>query len=328
MKHYCTYFDTHYMLRGLTLYRSLQAHAGEFTLWVLCCDDLAFDNLEKLAQPDLKPVRLSEVEAFEPRLMDAKSNRSHVEYLWTLSPIWPLYLLNHDPQIETIVYLDADLFFYASPAPVFEEIGAASISIFSHRHLPEDLYLAGNGIYNVGWCGFRRDETALKCLNKWREQCLEWCYANSDTGLYGDQKYLDEWPELYGDNLCVIEHVGAGIAPWNWTRYRFEQRGDTLFCDGEPLIFFHFHGLRIFNSWLYDTFYTTNTHAMMPARTRRQLFDPYLNAMRATAQWMRKRGAAADFGYVPISKYMVSHGVRTFLKKAARRQLIVYRGLK
>ena len=328
MRHYCTYFDTHYMLRGLTLYRSLQEHEGDFVLWVLCCDDLSFENLRKLDRPNLRPVRLSEVEAFEPRLLEARANRSHVEYLWTLSPIWPLYLLERDPSIETITYLDADLFFYASPQPVFEEIGDASISIFSHRHLPEDLHLADNGIYNVGWCGFARDEIALRCLEKWREQCLEWCYANSDTGLYGDQKYLDEWPALYGDALCVVEHVGAGIAPWNWTRYRFDKVGRTLTCEGVPLIFFHFHGLRIFNSWLYDTFYTTNTHAVLPARTRRLLFDPYLNAMSATAKWARGLGATIDFGYLPMGKYMVSHGVRTFLKKVAGRQLVVHRGLK
>ena len=328
MKHYCTYFDARYMLRGLTLYRSLQAHAGEFTLWVLCCDDLSFDSLQKLAQPNLKPVRLSELEASDPRLLEAKANRNRLEYLWTLSPIWPHYLLNHAPHIEMVTYLDADLFFYGSPAPVWEEIGDNSVAIFSHRHLPHELHLSQHGIYNVGWCSFRRDEIGLQCLHKWREQCLEWCYDDASTGLYGDQKYLDEWPELYGDALRVIEHVGAGIAPWNWTRYRFEQRAGALLSDGEPLIFFHFHGLRIFNSWLYDTFYTSNTHAIMPNRTRQQLFDPYLNAMRATAHWVRKAGATVDFGYLPVRKYMVTYGVRTFLKKAARRQLIVHRGLK
>ena len=328
MKHYCTYFDTHYMLRGLTLYRSLQRHGGVFTLWVLCCDDLSFDNLTRLNQPNLKPVRLSEVEAFEPRLARAKANRSHVEYLWTLSPVWPLYLFERDPTIDFLTYLDADLFFYSSPQPIFDEIGDKSISIFSHRHTPQDQHLTINGIYNVGWCGFRRDEMALKCLNKWREQCLEWCYARTEPGRHGDQKYLDEWPQLYGDALCVIEHVGAGIAPWNWTRYRFSQRGKTVLCDGVPLIFFHFHGLRIFNSWLYDTFYTTNTHAIMPPRTRFRLFNPYMSAMRLTAHWLRARGGLVNFGYVPIGKYMVSHGVRTFLKKAARGQLVVHRGLK
>ena len=328
MRHYCTYFDTNYMLRGLTLFRSMQRHEGEFVLWVLCCDEFTFQSVQSLNIADLRPVRLSEVEAFEPRLARAKANRSHVEYLWTLSPIWPLYLLNRDPSIEMITYLDADLFFYSSPDPIFEEVGAASISIFSHRHLPRDQQLAINGIYNVGWCGFRRDETGLACLHKWREQCLEWCYARTEPNRHGDQKYLDEWPQLYGDALCVIEHVGAGIAPWNWTRYRFEQRDGTLLCDGVPLIFFHFHGLRIFNSWLYDTFYTTNTHAIMPTGTRRQLFDPYLDTMSATARWARQCGSQVNFGYLPMGKYMLNHGVRTFLRKVASRQLAIHYGLK
>ena len=328
MRHYCTYFDTRYMLRGLTLFRSLQRHAGEFTLWVLCCDEFSFENLRALNVPNLKPVRLSEVEAFEPRLAAAKAQRTRVEYLWTLSPIWPLYLLDRDSSIESITYLDADLFFYSSPQPIFDEVGDASISIFSHRHTPKDQHLAEHGIYNVGWCGFRRDEIGLKCLHKWSEQCLEWCYDRSEATRYGDQKYLDEWPQLYGDALCVIEHVGAGIAPWNWTRYQFERRGQTLRSNGKPLIFFHFHGLRILNSWLYDTFYTSNTHGVLPPRTRHLLFDPYLDTMRATARWVRACGSRVDFGYLPIGKYMVSHGVRTFLNKVARRQLSIHRGLK
>ena len=327
MRHYCTYFDRNYLLRGLTLFRSLERHAGRFVLWVLCCDETSFCTLEALNLPNLRPVRLSEIERFEPRLAAPKTERSRVEYLWTMSPIWPLYLLEHYAEIDHLTYLDADLFFYASPAPVFAEIGAASIAMFSHRYADPNDAANVNGVYNVGWLSFRRDETALKCLRRWREQCLEWCYAYTDEGRYGDQKYLDEWHRLYA-STHVIEHAGAGIAPWNWLNYRFERAGDELLCDGEPLIFFHFHGLRILNSWLYDTYYTTRIYGVMPKPTRRLLFEPYLQAMTETARWTRARGAEVDFGYLPLPKYMKSYGVRTSVKKLARRQMFVYRGLK
>ena len=108
----------------------------------------------------------------------------------------------------------------------------------------------------------------------------------------------------------------------------FSRPDGELMCDGAPLIFFHFHGLRIFNSWLYDTFYTSRIYGKMPAQTRRWLFNPYLEAMTDTARWARSRGCTIDFGYLPFRKYMVNYGVRTFLKKAARRQFVVHLGLK
>ena len=327
MRHYCTYFDTNYMLRGLTMFRSLQAHEGDFVLWVLCCDDASFGALQTLNVPNLRPIRLSQVEAHEPRLAAAKAERSFVEYLWTLSPIWPLYLFQTKPEIESLTYLDADQFFYGSPQPIFDEIGDSSISVFSHRYSPADAHMNVNGVYNVGWVGFRRDETGLQCLERWAQQCLEWCFAYTDEGRYGDQKYLDEWPERY-DGVCEVKHAGAGIAPWNWMNCEFALKSGELLCDGTPLIFFHFHGLRIFNSWLYDTFYTSRIYGKMPAQTRRWLFNPYLEAMTETARWARGRGCKVDFGYLPFRKYMVNYGVRTFLKKVARRQFVVHLGLK
>ena len=327
MRHYCTYFDKNYLLRGLTLFRSLQKHESEFVLWVLCCDEVSFATLQVLSIENLRPISLSEVEKFEPRLTPLKTQRSRVEYLWTLSPIWPLYLLENYPEIENLTYLDADLFFYSSPDPVFEEIGDAPISVFSHRYADKDDPDNINGVFNVGWVGYQRGETALACLRRWREQCLVWCFAYTDEGRYGDQKYLDEWPTLY-PAMRVIEHKGAGIAPWNWRNVRFTKTNKILLTDGVPLVFFHFHGLRILNSWLYDTYYTTRIYGVMPSLTRRQIFDPYLETMTETARWARSHGASVDFGYLPISKYMKSYGVRTAVKKLARRQMVIYRGLK
>ena len=81
MRYYCAYLDKNYLLRGLTLFRSLQKHACEFVLWVLCCDEVSFAALQTLNLSNLQPIRLGEIEKFEPRRAPLKTRRSHVEYL-------------------------------------------------------------------------------------------------------------------------------------------------------------------------------------------------------------------------------------------------------
>ena len=326
MRHYCTYFDAHYCLRGLTLYRSLQKHAGEFTLWVLCCDEASFQNLQTLDMDNLKPVRLAEVETFEPRLREAKSNRNPIEYLWTLSPIWPLYLFERDASIELLTYLDADLFLYASPQPLFDEMGDGSIAMFSHRLPDRTRHMEEFGVYNVGWLSFRRDKDGLACLKRWREQCLEWCYDRCEDGKHGDQCYLDSWPDDYAGTR-VLEHEGAGVAPWNWTRYRFSRRDGQLYSNEAPLIFFHFHGLRFLTPYLYDPYFSTHQHGVMPASQRQLIFGPYIRAMIQTARWARARGCRISWGHLSVRGYLKAYGPRLFLSKLARRAFAVHAGL-
>lgn len=327
MKHYCTYFDSNYLLRGLTMFRSLQEHAGDFTLWVLCCDDAAFEALQKLALPNLRAVRLSEIETFEPRLADAKANRTRVEYLWTLSPIWPLFLLENQPEIEMLTYLDADLFFFSSVTPIFKEIGANSVAMIAHRFAPRNQHMEGSGIYNVGWLSFRRDANGLACLAQWREQCLEWCYDYVEGDRYGDQKYLDKWPQEFA-GVHVIGHAGAGVAPWNWQNHPIALRTNKLYVEETPLIFFHFHGLKFLTSWLYDACFAARLYGEIPAPIRRLLFQPYLAAMQQTAKWVRARGVAVSYGPMVWRSYMGAANRRLFVSKLLRRQLCVWPGLK
>src|SRR6185369_9309965 len=126
--------------------------------------------------PELIPIPLEEFEAADPALLQAKANRSKVEYYFTCTPSLPLYVLNKNPEYDLVTYIDSDLYFYSSPEPLFEEMGDDSISVIEHRYAPHLLGRERYGIYNVAWMSFRRTPDGLACLNWWRERCLEWCY--------------------------------------------------------------------------------------------------------------------------------------------------------
>jgi hypothetical protein len=240
---FCTLFDRNYLFKGLALHESLERHVGDFTLWVLCMDDVVYDVLEKMHLPRLELISLAQFE--DDALLRAKATRTPVEYCWTCTPSLPLYLLDHVPGIEMVTYLDADLYFFGDPGSVYAELGRGSIGIVGHRFSAADEHQAqASGIYNVAFMVFKKDEHARECLEWWRDRCNEWCYARFEEGRYGDQKYLDDWPERFA-RVVVLQDRGVGLAPWNLRSQRISMRGGRLLVDGEPLIFYHFHSFLI-----------------------------------------------------------------------------------
>lgn len=318
-RYFCTYFDSHYLLRGLILYRSLQQHVPAFTLWALCLDEVAFDALTRLSWPGLQPIRLADFESGDYELATAKNNRSRIEYYFTCTSSLPLYILRQQPQIEIITYLDADLRFYAQLTPIYEELGDNSVLIVSHRFPPELQERNQYGIYNVGWLTFRNDAIGHACLGWWRERCLEWCYDRVENGKFADQKYLDDWPKRFA-GVCVLQHPGAGLAPWNWMNYSLQLINGQLIVDRQPLIFYHFHGLRVFSRWLSDPG-LANYKAKMPRPIRNWLYGGYLRAWREIWEGVRHIPAIVP-GYSPLSSR--SGGRRAFIRRLLTGQLLIH----
>ena len=59
-------------------------------------------------------------------------------------------LLANHPEIDVLTYLDADLYFYSSPEPIFSEFQGASVLIHEHRYSPELKCMEINGKYIPG----------------------------------------------------------------------------------------------------------------------------------------------------------------------------------
>tara|TARA_R110001592_G_scaffold295594_2_gene565687 strand:- start:34428 stop:35435 length:1008 start_codon:yes stop_codon:yes gene_type:complete len=302
MYYFCTYFDSNFLVTGLSLYRSLQEQCPRFKLWVLCLDDECFDVLSSGDYPNLVAVQLSDLESSDLQLAEARKNRSLIEYYFTCTASFSLYLLRHFKEIDLITYLDADLYFFSDPAPVYEELMGSSIGIIEHR-FPESMKkLERYGVYNVGWVSFRRDEAGLACLELWREQCIDWCYDRLEAGRFADQKYLDSWPHLF-DAVRVIQHKGANLAPWNVARYTVGEKCDLVTVDDQPLIFFHFHGLKKVSGLpLYNTGLGDN-RAVLNSTLRNGVYRHYLAAKLKVSQEF----AASDYA-VPTQG-----SVRTFV---------------
>lgn len=319
-RYFCTLFDSGYLAKGIATIRSLQRWSQQAEVFVLCMDEKAQKMLEALVIEGVHCIALADVET--PELLEAKRDRGVAEYCWTLSPCVPSYVLDRNPHIDLITYIDSDLLFYSPIEPLFEEIGDKSIAIIEHRFSPRLMDRVVNGRFCVEWVSFRRDKEGMACLARWKAQCIEWCYYRLEENRMGDQKYLDEWPERYV-NCHIIEHLGAGVAPWNYSQYKFAGEGDGITVNGTPLIFYHFHQFQLLAGGTFDrlsTFYTTEK------REPEAIYSAYEAAIRATMEEIRaidptfSKGLKSPASVQRLRWFhnVVPHWAKQAIKKAIR----------
>lgn len=246
---FCTLFDSNYLSRGIALYRSLEKHCKNFHLYIFAFDIKSYNVLKKLNLPKATVISLSEFE--DEKLLQIKPTRSIAEYCWTSTSSTILYVLeNFD--VDNCTYVDADVFFYSSPEPIFQELGDKSILITEHRYSPQYNKELKAGKYCVQFVTFKKDENGLKALKWWRDRCLEWCYARYEDGKFGDQLYLDDWTERF-QGVHIMHHLGGGLAAWNVQQYDFKLVNGKIFgkeiSTGKEfeVIFYHFHYLKFFS---------------------------------------------------------------------------------
>jgi hypothetical protein len=252
MRHYTTLADSRYLPQSLAMYESLRRHSSEeFKLWFLAMDRDE-DLLNALNLPGLYPCSIMIMELMMPDLGVIKKSRTWQEYCWTVASVFTHRVIFENPDIENITYLDADIFFFSDPTVIFDEIGNRSIGIIPHRLIPSKKHLERNGRFNVSWVTFRDTVEGKECLSTWAHQCKEWCfYRNEGPGKFGDQGYLDAWPEKYGEACRIIENIGAGVAPWNLANYQlyFDRDGFIHVKGPDPkphgiskrIVFYHAH---------------------------------------------------------------------------------------
>ncbi|MFA5000611.1 MAG: glycosyltransferase [Candidatus Paceibacterota bacterium] len=262
MCNFCTLFDKNYLYRGLALYFSLKQHCPNFTLWILCLEEETYDLLSKMDLPKIKLIKMSEFE--DERLLRVRPSRNPAEYAWTCTANLCHFMLKKE-EVESITYLDADLYFFDNPEPIFVEIGNNSIGIIEHRFpKKQQEFTQKVGRFNVGFVYFKNDKVGQEAVKWWANKVIDWCFDRLENGLYGDQLYLNDWPERF-PNLSVIQHPGAGLAPWN-IRTSIPPK----------VIFYHFHAFKLLNQ---DKFVEAKGY-FIPATKRKTFYRPYIEAIR------------------------------------------------
>lgn len=281
IEHFVTYFDNNFLPVGLCLHASLLEHGQPFHLWILCMDELVEQNLQHLELPHVTLIPLREAE--DARLLAVKPTRSRGEYCWTLTPFTPQFVFDRDTQVNRVTYLDADLFFFASPKLLLDEFERSGkhVLITEHAYAPEYDRTVQSGRFCVQFMTFCRSQGGVGVMKWWQERCLEWCFDRNEDGKFGDQKYLDQWPTLFPNEVHILRQVDKTLAPWNVDYFLAKKR------IGFTPVFYHFQSFRIVSDKLARLYV-----GVAISENAHKFYEQYLISIRAQIKFMKQNGIA------------------------------------
>ena len=166
-----------------------------------------------------------------------RGERSWREYCWTLTPFLLQYAMETGRGRTMATYVDADLYFFASPVQLLEDLRAGDrhVVLTDHDYVPSRDLRGESGRFCVQFLPVRNSELGGSFVDWWRDLCIDSCSEVATPEVFGDQKYLDRAPGLFGDAVRVESGEGKFLGPWNALRLRRSS--------SRPIAY-HFHGLR------------------------------------------------------------------------------------
>jgi len=277
MRYFCTLLDQDRQDKGLVLHQSLLAQVVDFQLIVLCLDEVAMAGLKQKALPHVRALPLADLTGKYPTLAAARADRTDQEFSLTCKSWLLHHVLPQIPAGELLTYLDAGLYFFGSPQPVYDEIGHASVAITPLRYPPVLAHRERQGKFSTGWVSLRHDATGLACAAEWAAQCAAWCFTLIESDRYAEQKYLDAWPGKYPGTVSLA-HPGLNVAPWNIADRAITTTKQGLAIGGQPLLCYNFQGLTHLVAQLYDP--GLHAHGVAPSvALREHVYLPYLKQL-------------------------------------------------
>ena len=263
-----------YLSRALVLGDSLQEFAPNSPFIVFCHDDETqiIANLNKSSNTVL--IHLKDVILQFPELTISKSNRSHIEFLYSLTPFIMKYTLEV-LDFQRCVYVDADECFFNNLDVILQEPGKSEMAITGHNFTSGLKHLETRGKYNVGIVYAKAGGNSDLILNWWAKQCIVSTSIDmSDRLVFGDQMYLDSFRALYPDTH-LYEDTGINAAPWNLSGKKLLRK--SMVAIPSRIVCFHFSGLIVGKYFYLAGFHKYGNY--LPRKIRKAIFEPYVRKL-------------------------------------------------
>jgi hypothetical protein len=195
----------------------------------------------------------------------------------------------------------------------------SSVALSPHRFDSRNTERRRYGLFNAGWVSVDAGQEGRRFVSWWRDLCVEWCRMDVEETRFGDQKYLDRVPSTF-PAAKTFTHPGVNLGPWNIGGVRVERHGDAITVDGEPLVFFHFHGMRRMLFKLHESGLHDYGVALTPV-IRDGIYRPYVSELDACVRQLAQLPSTVRARLAPEPVQLSRRLVRT-LRALARHTVV------
>lgn len=237
--------DTKFLSKTITLINSVNSNSSLKCIYhVLCIDNYSKYILDNLTnKKDIIKTYIYD-NTIKCTFLDEYKTNNYLFFCYFLGSFFTNYLMKHLNNIDSITYIDADIFFHSDISKLFNKLNDFSVGIFRHRqHELNYTNDYSNGLFNVGVVYFKNDEIGQFILDWWIEN-IEYDRISKYASC-GDQRYLDKFPQLCKSHIFIDGDIGHG-APWHWQLYdykNYEKNKTIILLNGgeeQELLFTHF----------------------------------------------------------------------------------------
>jgi hypothetical protein len=229
-----------YFAQALLLHRSFQTHHPEADFHVVLVDRRDDEFAARFPE-----VNITWVEDIGLPNFAAHALRFDViEFSTNVKPHCLSLLLE---RYETALYIDPDMVVFERLEPVYEALASnaivvtpASMTPILDGHRPDDIEFLRVGVFNLGFIGVSRSDSARQFLGWWSDRCLSDGFHETQSGVFVDQKWVNLAP-CYFDGCHILKDIGINMAQWNLHERTLSVVDGRYMVNGTtPLRLFHF----------------------------------------------------------------------------------------
>ena len=301
---FITYFTKEFLVPGTVAIESFIKFHNDSSGFIICLDKISVDYLRKKKySKKIKIYELRELPSIHRMFKKFLLTRTFAESIISIKPILINEFIKQIPAGDSIVYFDADIFFFDSLSRVKSVIKNSELVLSEHL-FPK--YMEGSqvyGIYNGGFVIFRNSKKSIAVLQRWKKLCIEWCELSLYQDKFADQKYLQKFISF--DGVKAIKDPGINNGQYYFRDHRkikFSKSQNKFLLDNSSLICFHFHGIRIHQNLISTGF---NRYGLIkkPITILFRIYFPYIRLIKREIICVKKT-SNMDFVsiIVPLNK--------------------------